>query len=487
MTTTGKPSSGAAADRLVRRRRDALADEREAVGSEQAARRGRVEPRLVVVRERLRDDLPRRRRRRRRSTGGTRAGRAPQPLAVLGCAAEGGRGGLGIGERGDRGRAERSVAGAPLAARIDREHGLVGLVRRGGRPADRRADVGRLDGGGGTKRAITESMPGSARSSGSARSKLSAVAEPSMSTGFASDASAGSDGRERGARLLAERGQLEPGGLAGVRAEDPEPAGVRQHGHASALRDGLATRGARRRRGGPTSVSARITPAWRKTASTAVSEPASAAVWEPAAFWPARERPLFIASTGFSPREPARDARELARVAERLEVEQDEVGARVVLPPLEEVVGRDVGLVADRDEGGEAEPARLGALEEGKAERARLRGEADPPCGERPWREGRVQPDRRGRDPEAVRADEPGAVRADEREQLLLALDALGPRLGEAGGDDAERARPGAERLLGGADHVLAREADHAEVDRVGDLLERRGRRVRPRRARPSG
>ena len=47
-------------------------------------------------------------------------------------------------------------------------------------------------------------------------------------------------------------------------------------------------------------MSARITPACRKTASTAVSEPARAAVCEPAALRPARERPLFIASTCFS-------------------------------------------------------------------------------------------------------------------------------------------------------------------------------------------
>ena len=121
--------------------------------------------------------------------------------------------------------------------------------------------------------------------------------------------------------------------------------------------------------------------------------------------------------------ESARDARELARVAERLDVEQDEVGVRVVLPPLEQVVRGDVGLVADRDEGREPEPARLGALEQREAECARLRGEPDPARREGARREGRVQADGRGRDAEAVRADEPRSVRADEGEQLLLALD----------------------------------------------------------------
>ena len=42
-----------------------------------------------------------------------------------------------------------------------------------------------------------------------------------------------------------------------------------------------------------------MTPAWRKSASTAAVEPASAAVCEPAARWPAEVRPPFIARIGF--------------------------------------------------------------------------------------------------------------------------------------------------------------------------------------------
>ena len=69
--------------------------------------------------------------------------------------------------------------------------------------------------------------------------------------------------------------------------------------------------------------------------------------------------------------------------------------------------------------------------------------------------------------------DEARAVGAHERQQLLLARDALGPGLGEARRDDAERARPRAQRFLGGGEHELAGKADHAEVDRIADLLER--------------
>ena len=45
--------------------------------------------------------------------------------------------------------------------------------------------------------------------------------------------------RDRPNGLLAELGQLEPSRLAGVGAQDPEPAGVRQHGDAAASRHRL--------------------------------------------------------------------------------------------------------------------------------------------------------------------------------------------------------------------------------------------------------
>src|SRR6266536_6374900 len=44
-------------------------------------------------------------------------------------------------------------------------------------------------------------------------------------------------------------------------------------------------------------------------------------------------------------RDPACDTAELVRVSERLEIEKYEVGALVLCPPLEQVVGRDVRLV----------------------------------------------------------------------------------------------------------------------------------------------
>jgi len=59
------------------------------------------------------------------------------------------------------------------------------------------------------------------------------------------------------------------------------------------------------------SVSARITPAWRNSASTATSLAARAAVWEPAARVPAAVRPAFTARIGFL--RPTRRARRAKR------------------------------------------------------------------------------------------------------------------------------------------------------------------------------
>ena len=56
------------------------------------------------------------------------------------------------------------------------------------------------------------------------------------------------------------------------------------------------------------------------------------------------------------PAEPAGQPRELARVAERLEVEQNDVRGGVGLPVLQHVVARQVGTVAGRYERRQAQP-----------------------------------------------------------------------------------------------------------------------------------
>ena len=182
------------------------------------------------------------------------------------------------------------------------------------------------------------------------------------------------------------------------------------------------------------------------------------------------------------------DARELARVPERLEVEQHDVGLRIVLPVLEQVVRRDVGLVADRHERRQPEPARLRLLQQREPQRAALRGERDAAGRECAARERRVQPPCRRRDAQAVRADHPRAVRAHEREQLVLPRAPFGARLGETRRDDAQRP------------HARARSAESAasitwapgtqidrEVDRARECPRPSGSRGTPPTGSPFG
>ena len=71
----------------------------------------------------------------------------------------------------------------------------------------------------------------------------------------------------------------------------------------------------------------------------------------------------------------AGDLREPARITEALEVQQDDVGSRIVGPVLDQVVARHVGLVADRHERGDPEIELPHVVENREAERAALRRE----------------------------------------------------------------------------------------------------------------
>ena len=82
-------------------------------------------------------------------------------------------------------------------------------------------------------------MPGSASTIGSTSANVFAVAEPSMSIGFAVLASIGMTSRSAAPRLLVRRRQLEPGALARVGAR-----GCRARRRSSAARrGGRAARG----------------------------------------------------------------------------------------------------------------------------------------------------------------------------------------------------------------------------------------------------
>ena len=145
-----------------------------------------------------------------------------------------------------------------------------------------------------------------------------------MSTGLATLASPG--------RISAQRVAASPAPAPAARARPPRRR--RRRGSRARRRSSARRRGGRAAAAGSraapatstssSSVRARSTPAWWKSASTAASEPASAAVCELAALAPAAVAPALQGEDRLAPRHAAREPRELARVAERLEVEQDE-------------------------------------------------------------------------------------------------------------------------------------------------------------------
>ena len=219
------------------------------------------------------------------------------------------------------------------------------------------------------------------------------------------------------------------------------------------------------------SVCVRMTPVWRKSASIAASEPASAAVCELAAFMPARVVPPFTRARASRARRAAR----CVRTRGGCRTTRGRAGrASCCRPPPTTRAGRSTrrppcsrSIRRTRSPSSRSWPRSSS----GEAERAALRREADLPRRERARREGRVQPRRRRRHAEAVRPDHARSVLAHEREQLLLSEHALGSDLGEAGGDDESASHSGLERILRGRnEHVLARQADDREVDVLGDL-----------------
>ena len=173
---------------------------------------------------------------------------------------------------------------------------------------------------------------------------------------------------------------------------------------------------------------------------------------------------------GYAACDAAGGAGEGARVAERLQVQQGEVGAVVGLPPLEHVVAADVVLVAEGDEGRhpDAEPGQ--AVEQRDAHAAGLHGDSGRSGARVGGGEGGVEAHLwlGVGDAEAVGADEPHAVGAAGGQQGLC----LG--VVEARGDDDEGAGPGPAALLGDGGDRGGRYGHHDEVGRLRQCRDRR-------------
>ena len=176
--------------------------------------------------------------------------------------------------------------------------------------------------------------------------------------------------------------------------------------------------------------------------------------------------------------DPPGDAGELARVAQRLQVERDHRGPVVVLEKAQQVVRAHVQLVPDRDEGRQAQASRARLLAEQDPDRTGLRHQGQPP-GQRIERgKGGSHPDPGVGvdDAEAVRADDPHPVPAGRAEHLRLDRGAGTACLAEARGNDGDGAHAHRGGLIDHGGDSWGGNGDHSQVDRLGYRQQRRER-----------
>ena len=326
----------------------------------------------------------------------------------------------------------------------------------------------------GTKRTIAASTCGSASRRGSASAYVAAVA-PAEHVDRVGHARLGRE--QRGERLACRLGRelrkLQALGLARVGAEDPEPARVRQHRDPASRRLGLAREERSDvdqllERGGADHaglLEERVDRRLRAGEGGRVRACGALA---------GGRRPALQSEDRLAPRDAAGDATEAARVPERLHVQQDHLRRLVVLPPLEQVVRGDVRLVPDRDERGEAEPARLGRLQQREAERAALRGEADVAARGRAGR----RRSRSGSAPATAIPRQLGPIsrapcaRTSASSRSWRSAPSL-PTSAKPAEMTTQCADALAERLLGRLQHGVGGQRDDREIDVVRDLLDR--------------
>ena len=157
-------------------------------------------------------------------------------------------------------------------------------------------------------------------------------------------------------------------------------------------------------------------------------------------------------------------------VADRLHVEEDALGIRVVAEVVDQITPADVEHRPDRDEGAEAD---IGSQAPGKdrgAEGPALTEEGDLARPGHGIGDRGVQAGHRAHHPQTLRADEsdPAALRLVH--DLAFKLLAVGPDLPESGRDDDDRPDPGVDALGDQVRHRRRWRGHDGQIDRFGHV-----------------
>jgi hypothetical protein len=170
--------------------------------------------------------------------------------------------------------------------------------------------------------------------------------------------------------------------------------------------------------------------------------------------------------------QPPADLRKALGIPERLEIQENDVGAAVLLPEAHEVVARHVSLVAHRDERREAEAPARGVVERGDPVGAAPRSARDAARPRTTRRERGVHLPCRGRveHTEAVRPDEPHARLPADAKQLRLPRLALRAVFAEAAREHHERANTFELAFPRDVHHKRRGDGDDGHFHRSGDV-----------------
>ena len=289
---------------------------------------------VLTALERLGDDLRPADRRRRvwgwpRAAGGAsrharRRARAP------------GRQDSGYANAATRLSPERSASGTPAPAMSTASSGFPdGLGSRD--VVDRSATSSATAVTVGTKSVITASTCGSCTNSRRASAYVWAVAPPEHVDRVRETRLGRQERRQRYACLLGQLGQLQACGIAGIGAQNSEPTGIREHGHPASL--GLRLTRQQRRDVDQLFERGRTddSPPGGTAPRRPRRNPPSGRVRRRGTL-PDRRRSALQREDRLASRDPPRELSEPSWVPEGLEVEEDDLGCRVVLPPFEKVV-----------------------------------------------------------------------------------------------------------------------------------------------------
>ncbi len=169
------------------------------------------------------------------------------------------------------------------------------------------------------------------------------------------------------------------------------------------------------------------------------------------------------------PRGGARRRHEFARVADRLDVEQNCARSAVEREEVEQVAEIDVDLVAERDDRRKADLARRRPFDQARRDGARLRDQRDIAGRRRVRGEARIELGARRQHAEAIGTDEPQAGGA----RRLLGGFGQRPRtMAQPRGDDDGGGRASCAGLGDDAGHRLRRRGDHDDVGRDRQRLD---------------